>query len=286
MADLVSYGNADRDIEQALIALKKELNYLNMVAVFQRYLRPEKEYLSFSLIYNDGKDPLTWLICKDKVEAEIWIAGLKALTSSGQAGRSKIDGWSDGGFYFDDNRDLTSNSPSNSSFSATREVSSSDVSTSSNITASPKTYRPDNLIYSERSHVALDQTNMQVKGSGSDAFRVSVSSAPSTSSHGSAPDDCDALGDVYIWGEVMCDNVVKVGPEKNASSITTRADILLPRPLESNVVLDVHYIACGVRHAVLASLGKAKSSVGAKNLVDASVMELEKMPLSLDLSNL
>ncbi|KHN42227.1 hypothetical protein glysoja_046965 [Glycine soja] len=36
-------------------------------------------------------------ICKDKVEAEVWIAGLKALISSGQGGRSKIDGWSDGG---------------------------------------------------------------------------------------------------------------------------------------------------------------------------------------------
>lgn len=27
-------------------------------AVFQRYLRPEKEYLSFSLIYNNGKRSL------------------------------------------------------------------------------------------------------------------------------------------------------------------------------------------------------------------------------------
>ena len=27
-------------------------------AVFERYLRPEKDYLSFSLIYNDGKRSL------------------------------------------------------------------------------------------------------------------------------------------------------------------------------------------------------------------------------------
>ncbi|CAA2996877.1 PH, RCC1 and FYVE domains-containing 1-like [Olea europaea subsp. europaea] len=219
-------------------------------AVFQRYLCPEKDYLSFSLIYNNGKRSLD-LICKDKVEAEIWIAGLKALISLGQAGRSKIDGWNDGGLCFDDNRDLTSNSPSNSSVSATREVSSPEVSIKSNIHPSPNSYRTDNSVHSESSHVALDQTNMQVKGSGSDAFRVSVSSAPSTSSHGSAQDDCDALGDVYIWGEVICDNVVKVGPEKNASSVSSRADVLLPRPLESNVVLDVHHIACGVRHAAL-----------------------------------
>uniref|UniRef100_A0A5B7B2F9 Uncharacterized protein n=1 Tax=Davidia involucrata TaxID=16924 RepID=A0A5B7B2F9_DAVIN len=294
MADLVSYGNADRDIEQALIALKKGAQLLKYgrkgkpkfcpfrlsndessliwisssgertlklssvsriipgqrTAVFQRYLRPEKDYLSFSLIYNNGKRSLD-LICKDKVEAEVWIAGLKALISSGQGGRSKIDGWSDGGLYFDDNRDLTSNSPSDSSISATREISSPEVSVSSNTNTSPKSFRPENSVHSERSHVPLDHTNMQVKGSGSDAFRVSVSSAPSTSSHGSAPDDCDALGDVYIWGEVICDNLVKVGADRNANSLTARADVLLPRPLESNVVLDVHHIACGVRHAAL-----------------------------------
>ncbi|KAL6492952.1 PH, RCC1 and FYVE domains-containing protein 1 [Orobanche gracilis] len=175
----------------------------------------------------------------------------KALTPSGQAGRSKIDGWSDGGLYFNGNSNLASNSLGNSTVSDTRKFSSPGISTSSDITASPKSYRSENLIWSERSHVALGQTNMQVKGSGSDALRVSVSSAPSTSSHGSAADDCDALGDVYIWGEVICDNVVTIGPNKNASSITTRADILLPRPLESNVVLDVHYISCGVRHALI-----------------------------------
>ncbi|XP_073059535.1 PH, RCC1 and FYVE domains-containing protein 1-like isoform X2 [Primulina eburnea] len=294
MADLGSYGYADRDIEQALLALKKGAQLLKYgrkgkpkfypfrlstdeksliwisrsgerslklasvsriipgqrTTVFQRYLRPDKDYLSFSLIYNNGKRSLD-LICKDKVEAEIWIAGLKLLVSSGQAGRSKIDGWNDGGLYFDDNRDLPSHSPSNSSVNAARKVSSSEVSISSNISGSSKSSNIDNSIYSERSHVALDQPIMQVKGSGSDAFRISVSSAPSTSSNGSAPDDCDALGDVYIWGEVICESIIKVGPVKNASSISTKADVLLPRPLECNVVLDVHHIACGVRHAAL-----------------------------------
>ncbi|XP_059280097.1 PH, RCC1 and FYVE domains-containing protein 1-like [Lycium ferocissimum] len=297
MADPLTYGDAHRDIDQALIALKKGAQLLKYgrkgkpkfypfrlshdesslvwisssgekilklasvsriipgqrTAVFRRYLRPEKDYLSFSLIYNYGKRSLD-LICKDKVEAEFWITGLKSLISSGQGGRSKVDGWSDGGLYFDDSRDLTSNSPSSSSVSATKEISSPDASLSSNPNTSPKNYQPYNFVQSERSHVALDQANMQniqAKGSASDVFRVSVSSAPSTSSHGSAPDDCDALGDVYIWGEVICDNIVKVGPEKNSSTVSTRADVLLPRPLESNVVLDVHHIACGVKHAAL-----------------------------------
>ncbi|KAL4559111.1 hypothetical protein LXL04_031244 [Taraxacum kok-saghyz] len=273
MADLVSYGNADRDIEQALIALKKGAQLLKYgrkgkpkfcpfrlshdessliwisgsgesslklasvsriipgqrTAVFRRYLRPEKDYLSFSLIYNNGKRSLD-LICKDKVEAEVWIAGLKALISSWQGGRSKIDGWSDGGLYLDDNKDLASNSASDSSITPDVSVSSK---TSSNF---------------DKPHAITDNPNMQIKnGSNSDAFRVSVSSAPSTSSHGSGPDDCDALGDVYIWGEVICENTIKLNPTQTL----TRTDILLPKPLESNLVLDVNHIACGVRHAAL-----------------------------------
>lgn len=49
-------------------------------ATFQRYPRPEKEYQSFSLIYNDRSLDL---ICKDKDEAEIWFVGLKALVTRG-----------------------------------------------------------------------------------------------------------------------------------------------------------------------------------------------------------
>ncbi|KAM1002058.1 PH, RCC1 and FYVE domains-containing protein 1-like [Malus sylvestris] len=292
MADLVSYGNANRDIDQAIIALKKGAQLLKYgrkgkpkfcpfrlstdessliwissserslklasvtrivpgqrTAVFQRYLRPEKDYLSFSLIYNNGKRSLD-LICKDKVEAEVWIAGLKALISSGSGGRSKIDGWSDGGLYLDDGRDLTSNSQSDSSASGARDSGSPEISVSFK-TNSPKSFMPENSPVSEKSHAASDQTKMQVKGSGSDAFRVSVSSAPSTSSHGSAPDDCEALGDVYIWGEAICDSVVKIGADKNANYLSPRSDVLVPRPLESNLVLDVHHIACGVKHAAL-----------------------------------
>ncbi|XP_048436832.1 PH, RCC1 and FYVE domains-containing protein 1 [Pyrus x bretschneideri] len=292
MADLVSYGNANRDIDQAIIALKKGAQLLKYgrkgkpkfcpfrlstdessliwissserslklasvtrivpgqrTAVFQRYLRPEKDYLSFSLIYNNGKRSLD-LICKDKVEAEVWIAGLKALISSGSGGRSKIDGWSDGGLYLDDGRDLTSNSQSDSSASGARDSGSPEISVSFK-TNSPKSFPPENSPVSERSHAASDQTKMQVKGSGSDAFRVSVSSAPSTSSHGSTPDDCETLGDVYIWGEAICDSVVKIGADKNANYLSPRSDVLVPRPLESNLVLDVHHIACGVKHAAL-----------------------------------
>ncbi|KAH7680694.1 Regulator of chromosome condensation 1/beta-lactamase-inhibitor protein II [Dioscorea alata] len=288
MADLFSLGSTDRDVNKALVALKKgaqllkygrkgkpkfypfrlsndessliwlssgETRTLKLASVskiipgqrtpvFQRYLRPEKDYLSFSLIYDNGKRSLD-LICKDKVEAEVWFAGLKALISSSQCGRSKIDGWCDGELSFDDTKDLISNSASDSSISTVLDGSPDN---NLNLNALPPfVYSSENLENSEKS----DVMTMQGKGVSSEVFRVSVSSAPSTSSHGSAQDDCDALGDIYVWGEVICDNSARASTDSNSSPIIARNDILLPKPLESNLVLDVQYVACGVRHAAL-----------------------------------
>ncbi|XP_066335250.1 PH, RCC1 and FYVE domains-containing protein 1-like [Miscanthus floridulus] len=91
---------------------------------------------------------------------------------------------------------------------------------------------------------------MLTKGPSSDVLRASISSAPSTSSHGSAQDECDSLGDVYVWGEVVCNTSVRTGSDTVISS-TGRTDILLPKPLESNLVLDVYHVDCGVKHAAL-----------------------------------
>uniref|UniRef100_A0ACD5WKP6 Uncharacterized protein n=1 Tax=Avena sativa TaxID=4498 RepID=A0ACD5WKP6_AVESA len=91
---------------------------------------------------------------------------------------------------------------------------------------------------------------MPTKGVSSDVIRVSTSSAPSTSSHGSAQDDCDSSGDVYVWGEVICENSVRAGSDAVVRS-TVRQDVLLPKPLESNLVLDVYHVDCGVKHAAL-----------------------------------
>ncbi|KAE8701812.1 Regulator of chromosome condensation (RCC1) family with FYVE zinc finger domain isoform 3 [Hibiscus syriacus] len=190
--------------------IRDEFKIFSAMAIFQRYLRPKKDYLSFSLLYDNGK---SHLIC------------LKAIISSGQGGRCKIDGWSDGGLYLDDGRDLTSNRASDSSVSTSRDVSSPNISVSFNPDISPNSLRPENSFQSE--------------------------SAPSTSSHDSAPDDYDALGDVYIWCEVICDSVATVVADKNTNYLSTRGDVLLPRPLESNVVLDVYHVACGVKHAAL-----------------------------------
>lgn len=91
---------------------------------------------------------------------------------------------------------------------------------------------------------------MYTKGPSSDLLRASISSAPSTSSHGSAQDDCDSLGDVYVWGEVVCDSSARTSSETVIRS-TGKTDFLLPKPLESSLVLDVYHVDCGVRHASL-----------------------------------
>ncbi|XP_042028610.1 PH, RCC1 and FYVE domains-containing protein 1-like isoform X2 [Salvia splendens] len=81
-----------------------------------------------------------------------------------------------------------------------------------------------------------------------DGFRVSVSSNPSCSSLTSGPDDIESLGDVFLWGEIWSDGGDTDGTGK---PVPVKVDVLTPKPLETNIVLDVHQIACGVRHIAL-----------------------------------
>lgn len=103
-------------------------------------------------------------------------------------------------------------------------------------------------VNSASSDVGSEHAKMQLRTSTGDAVRISVSSTPSCSSGGSGPDDIESLGDVYVWGEVWYDGI---SPDGSVSPIPTNTDVLTPKPLESNVVLDVHQIACGVRHIAL-----------------------------------
>ncbi|KAK6914097.1 FYVE zinc finger, partial [Dillenia turbinata] len=278
MADPLSYAN-ERDIEQALTALKKGSQLIKYsrqgkpkfcpfrlstdettliwyshgeernlklsvvsriipgqktVAVFRRYLRPEKYYLSFSLIYNNGERSLD-LICKDKDEAEVWFAGLKALISDGQfrsrRTRNEIP---------DVNVDVES-VQSGRTFGTALGFNAS-------ITRSRVSIDINNRDI-ESSDVGSEGANMLMRpSSAGDGFRLSISSTPSHSSQGSGPDDIESLGDVYVWGEVWSDGLPNDG---SVSVYPSKLDILVPKPLESNAVLDVHQIACGVRHVAL-----------------------------------
>lgn len=93
--------------------------------------------------------------------------------------------------------------------------------------------------------------NANARISGSETFRVSLSSGVSSSSQGSCNEDFDNLGDVFIWGEGTGSGVMGGGLIRFDRSSNKKIDALVPKALESTMVLDVQNIACGQRHAVL-----------------------------------
>ncbi|XP_057550889.1 PH, RCC1 and FYVE domains-containing protein 1-like [Amaranthus tricolor] len=240
--------------------------------IFQRYPRPEKEYQSFSLIYNDRSLDL---ICKDKDEAEVWFSGLKALISRSHQRKWRTESRSDS-IPSEANSPRTytrRSSPLHSPF-ATGDSLQKDSSDHLRL-HSPYDSPPKNAMDKAFSDVMLpvpskaffpsdsatisvhsmssgsDSVYSHMKGMSTDTFRVSMSSAVSSSSQGSGLDDGDALGDVFIWGEGTGDGVLGGGVRRVGSCFGAKMDSLLPKALESAVVLDVQNIACGGRHAAL-----------------------------------
>ncbi|XP_075093487.1 PH, RCC1 and FYVE domains-containing protein 1 [Nicotiana tabacum] len=311
-------GQVERDIEQAITALKKgayllkygrrgkpkfcpfrlsndesaliwfsgkeekhlKLSHVSRIIsgqrtpIFQRYPRPEKEYQSFSLIYNDRSLDL---ICKDKDEAEVWFSGLKALISRGHQRKWRTESRSDGissgatsprtytrrssplhspfssgdSLQKDGGDQLRLHSPYESPPKNGLDKAFSDVIL---YAVPPKGFFPSDSASASvhsLSSGGSDSMHGQMKGIGMDNFRVSLSSAVSSSSQGSGHDDGDALGDVFIWGEGTGDGVLGGGPHRVGSSFGAKLDSLFPKALESAVVLDVQNIACGGRHAAL-----------------------------------
>ncbi|KAL6547123.1 hypothetical protein OROMI_022844 [Orobanche minor] len=307
MADLQRPTLVERDIDQAITALKKgahllkygrrgkpkfcpfrlstdestliwyygkdekqlDLRHVSRIipgqrtSIFQRYPRPEKEYQSFSLIYNDRSLDL---ICKDKDEAEVWFVGLKALIARGSIRKQRNESRSENALP--DSPRGRRVSPSNSSFpqdqgftqpqprpeNASQSRLGKAFADVLSYTATTK-----NLQLAEPTSISCPPPSSQPNGvvessatrtSGADTVRVSLSSAVSSSSQGSCIEDFDNLGDVFIWGEGIGNGVMGGGLIR-ADQSNMKIDALLPKALESTVVLDVHRIACGRWHAIL-----------------------------------
>ncbi|KAJ3687967.1 hypothetical protein LUZ61_017131 [Rhynchospora tenuis] len=320
-SDLGRPGPVERDIEQAITALKKgayllkygrrgkpkfcpfrlsndesvliwfsgkeekhlKLSHVSRIMpgqrtpIFQRYPRPEKECQSFSLIYSDRSLDV---ICKDKDEAEVWFAGLKTLIS-----RSRNRKWRS-----ESRSDIVSSSGTTSPRTYTRRSSPLSSPFSSNDSVQkdgtenfrlrspygsppkmgldktfsdvvlyavpPKGFFPSDSTVGSHSMSSgtSDNTNGHMPR-GMDAFRVSLSSAVSSSSQGSGHDDGDALGDIFIWGEGTGEGILGGGITRmgigNGNAVVSKMDALLPKPLEFTSRLDVQTVACGGRHAVL-----------------------------------
>ncbi|RLN24534.1 uncharacterized protein C2845_PM07G34980 [Panicum miliaceum] len=281
-------GPVERDIEQAITALKKGAYLLKYGrrgkpkfcpfrlsnAIFQRYPRPEKECQSFSLISHDRSLDI---ICKDKDEAEVWFAGLKTLISRSHQRKWRTESRSD---------ILSSGATSPRTYTRRSSPLSSPFSSNDSIhkdgsdnyrLRTPYGSPPKNGLEKAFSDVMLyavpprgffpsdsnagsvhsmssghsDNTNGHPRSVPMDAFRVSYSSAVSSSSHGSGHDDGDALGDVFIWGEGTGDGILGGGSSRVGSSSGAKMDCLVPKPLEFAVRLDVQNISCGGRHAAL-----------------------------------
>ncbi|XP_011024954.1 PREDICTED: uncharacterized protein LOC105125966 isoform X2 [Populus euphratica] len=241
--------------------------------IFQRYPRPEKEYQSFSLIYNDRSLDL---ICKDKDEAEAWFHGLKALISRSCPQKWRTESRSDG-ILSEVNSPRTytrRSSPLNSPFSSNDSLQKDadhlrihspyesppknglDKTFSDVVlyAVPPKSFFPSDSASGSVHSLSSgsDSVHGHMKAVAMDAFRVSLSSAVSSSSQGSGHDDGEALGDVFIWGEGTGDGVLGGGGTHRVGSFFgVKMDSLLPKALESAVVLDVQNIACGGQHAAL-----------------------------------
>ncbi|KAG6500855.1 hypothetical protein ZIOFF_040713 [Zingiber officinale] len=243
-------------------------------AIFQRYPQPEKECQSFSLLYSDRSLDL---ICKDKDEADAWFAGLKTLISRSHQQRRKTESRSDGiSSATTSPRTYTRrNSPLNSPFGSNDSMAK-DGSETLRFRSPYESPTKNGLDKSFSDVIAYavpaknffssdfatgsvhslssgysDSINVRTRGISTDAFRVSLSSAVSSSSQGSGHDDGDALGDLFIWGEGTGEAILGGGSLRFDNHSGVKVDSLVPKPLESAVILDVQNVSCGGRHAAL-----------------------------------
>ncbi|XP_020575495.1 uncharacterized protein LOC110021367 isoform X2 [Phalaenopsis equestris] len=227
-------------------------------AIFQRYPQPDKEYQSFSLIY---KDRSLDLICKDKDEAEVWFVGLKALIScrnylkrlESNGGRLS-DCSSSKSIYRQSPLDLPSDPEDRQPVGLAAEKPPVDgfgsVFTDVILYTTHKgSFHFDSVSTSLTSATSADNSNGRC--STSENFRASLSSAVSSSSHGSGQGDFDALGDAFIWGEFIGDGLLGCHIQKGGNLLSSKCNTSLPKALESPVVLDVKKIVCGSKHAAL-----------------------------------
>ncbi|KAL3525087.1 hypothetical protein ACH5RR_013459 [Cinchona calisaya] len=231
-----------------------------------KQLQPERESQSFSLIYANGERSLD-LICKDKAQADCWFLGLKAIISRSYHrrlfGTSKnqrwaqscanspasymrrkqilglpeetakesqfpsINGSSTQSFSercFSDGLSCSSDSfYSESSLSSTHNVAD-------NFTPSSPYFGPDDLNKKEVASTNIENRMHSL---------IQLGRPP----RGFSQLGTDVLRDLLIWGEGVEGGCLSGGE--------VQCDALIPKVLDSTMMLDVQSVSLGRKHAAL-----------------------------------
>ncbi|ESR43646.1 hypothetical protein CICLE_v10010970mg [Citrus x clementina] len=214
---------------------------------FQCQPQPDRKQQSFSIIYANGERSLD-LICKDKVQAESWFLGLRAAISSCRRSRT---------------------------FSCLREkrgvrslCGSPSLSLSERCFSDGLSYSSDSFYSSESSSsqiqnlsniITPSSPHMETENFMKWELNYADTRCPKNESHrlvtptyGSPLiERKDILKDVMIWGEGVLGGDIGGAVDGSVSQNKTQVDALLPKLLESAVMLDVQNISLGAKHAAL-----------------------------------
>ncbi|KAJ8753411.1 hypothetical protein K2173_019810 [Erythroxylum novogranatense] len=239
-------------------------------ANFQRQIQPDKEHQSLSLIYAGGKGSLD-LIFKDKVQANSWLIGLRAIISrcqhsmpftgprscigvqscvnspAGYIRRKHNMGILEETVQFSQVRSLCA-SPN---LSLSERCFSDGLSVSSDSFCLSELSLPleQNLAEFLMKNAPCVEPNLKKCGSSyaCSEYQMIASHRFTSPAYGSSQiEKSDTLKDVLIWGEGVGAGNIGYGNHKEM-----RVDALLPQLLESTVTLDIQNISLGGKHAAI-----------------------------------
>ncbi|KAA8530718.1 hypothetical protein F0562_005348 [Nyssa sinensis] len=240
---------------------------------FQRQLQPERECQSFSLIYANGERSLD-LICKDKVQADSWFVGLRAVISrchhprsfdtlKNQKGAQSCLNSPAGYMRRKHNLGLLEGT---TKFSQVRSLSGSPTQSLSERCFSDGLSCSSDSFYSESSLSSMQNArDMLIPNSPytepdvlkkrgevycSEEIQTKMLSRFVKPAHVSPQKENIVLRDVLIWGEGIggCLGCVV---DKFGNHNGMQLDALLPKLLESTTMLDVQKLSLGGKHAAL-----------------------------------
>ncbi|XAR73612.1 hypothetical protein NMG60_11007640 [Bertholletia excelsa] len=224
---------------------------------FQRQLQPEKEDQSFSIVYANGQHSLD-LICKDTSQADSWCLGLGAIISRFHHSKSL------GALQTRRGAQSCVNSPAGYmrrkhnmglseeaiKISQVRSLAGSPSQSISERCFSDGLSCSSDSFYSESSLSSM-QNATDILIPNSPCIEPDCLRKRGMSSQGPSLVDKNILRDVLIWGEGAEGGFLGDGFDKFGKHNGLHSDALLPKLLESAIMLDVRTISLGVKHAAL-----------------------------------